>query len=157
MTQFTDDLKKLLKQDIIDLTSLKTLLEQEKNTLTTRNTDKINHLAEQKNYMVGQLENRAKIKAKLLGSSGLGIRPGHVEEVLKTLNDSELMSLWTESRNALNDCQKQNAINGGIISQSRQRVAKLMTIIRGQNKAPNLYGQQGKTQAYNSSHRIGKA
>lgn len=157
MNQFTEELKNLLKQDIIDLNALKSLLEQEKITLTTRNTQKINQLAEHKSQTVAQLESRAKLKAKLMASSGLGIRPGQVEEKLTTLNDQELMTLWKESRDQLNDCQQQNAVNGSIITQSRQRVTKLMTIIRGQNKAPNLYGQQGKTQSFNSSHRIGKA
>lgn len=157
MNQFTEELKNLLKQDIIDLGTLKSLLEQEKITLTTRNTQKINQLAEHKSHTVAQLESRAKLKAKLMASSGLGIRPGQVEEKLSTLNDQELMSLWNNSRDQLNKCQQQNAVNGSIITQSRQRVSKLMTIIRGQNKAPNLYGQQGKTQSFNSSHRIGKA
>jgi flagellar biosynthesis/type III secretory pathway chaperone len=157
MNQFTADLKKLLKQDIIDLTTLTSLLEQEKITLTTRNTQKINQLAEHKSQTVNQLETRAKLKAKLIASSGLGIRPGQVEEKLATLNDQELMSLWKDSRDQLSACQQQNAVNGSIITQSRQRVTKLMDIIRGQNKAPNLYGQQGKTQAFKSTHRIGKA
>tara|TARA_R110001592_G_scaffold60539_1_gene184147 strand:+ start:3211 stop:3684 length:474 start_codon:yes stop_codon:yes gene_type:complete len=157
MNQFTDELKDLLKQDIIDLSALKSLLEQEKITLTTRNTQKINQLAEHKSQTVAQLESRAKLKAKLMSNSGLGIRPGQVEEKLSSLNDQELMSLWQISRDQLNECQQQNAVNGSIISQSRQRVTKLMTIIRGQNKTPNLYGQQGKSQSFNSSHRIGKA
>ena len=157
MNQFTEELKKLLKQDVVDLITLKSLLEQEKITLTTRDTQKINRLAEHKSQTVSLLETRAKQKAKLMANSGLGIRPGQVEEKLSELNDRELMSLWQESRDKLNDCQQQNSINGSIISQSRQRVSKLMTIIRGQNKAPNLYGQQGKTETFNNSHRIGKA
>lgn len=157
MNQFTEDLKKLLKQDIVDLTSLNSLLEQEKITLTTRNTQKINQIAEHKSQTVTQLESRAKLKAKLMASSGLGIRPGQVEEKLASLNDQELMSLWQDSRDKLTECQQQNSVNGSVISQSRQRVTKLMSIIRGQNKAPNLYGQQGKAQTFNSSHRIGKA
>lgn len=157
MNQFTEELKKLLKQDIADLIALNSLLEQEKITLTTRNTQKINQLAAHKSQTVTQLESRAKLKAKLMTSSGLGIRPGQVEEKLAELNDSELMKLWQESREKLSTCQQQNTINGSIISQSRQRVSKLMTIIRGQNNTPNLYGQQGKAQSFNSSHRIGKA
>lgn len=157
MNHFTDELKDLLKQDIIDLSSLKSLLEQEKITLTTRNTQKINQLAEHKSKTVAKLETRAKLKAKLMSGSGLGIRPGQVEEKLSTLNDQELMTLWQTSRDQLTECQEQNAVNGSIISQSRQRVTKLMTIIRGQNKTPNLYGQQGKTQSFSSSHSIGKA
>jgi flagella synthesis protein FlgN len=157
MNHFIEDLKKLLKQDIVDLIALDSLLEQEKNILTTRNTEKINQLADHKSQTINQLESRAKQKAKLMSGSGLGIRPGQVEEKLSELNDNDLMSLWHESTNKLKTCQQKNTVNGSIITQSRQRVTKLMSIIRGQNKAPNLYGQQGKTESFNSSHRIGKA
>ena len=157
MNQFAEELKHLLKQDIVDLESLKSVLEQEKHTLTTRNTEKINQLAKEKSQTVSQLEQRAKMKAKLLANSGLEVRPGQVEAKLLTLQDTELMSLWHDSREKLSHCQQQNAVNGSIISQSRQRVNKLMMIIRGQNKTQHLYGQQGKAQAYNSSQRIGEA
>ena len=157
MNQFTADLKKLLKQDIIDLEALKSLLEQAKHTLTTRNTDKINQLAKEKSHTVSQLEQRAKMKAKLLANSGLEVRPGQVEAKLRTLQDTELMNLWQNSREKLAHYQHKNAVTGSIISQSTQRVNKLMRIIRGQNKTQHLYGQQGKAQAYNSSHRIGEA
>jgi flagellar biosynthesis/type III secretory pathway chaperone len=157
MTKFTEELKNLLKQDIVDLEQLKTLLEQEKHTLTTRNTDKINQLAKDKSQTVSQLEQRAKIKARLLAQSGLEIRPGQVEAKLQTLQDAELMDLWQHSREKLTLCQEQNAVNGSIIEQSRQRVNKIMMIVRGQNKTQHLYGQQGRTQAYNNSQRIGEA
>jgi flagellar biosynthesis/type III secretory pathway chaperone len=157
MNQFTEELKHLLKQDIVDLESLGSLLEQEKITLTTRNTDKINQLAKVKSQTINQLEQRAKMKARLLAQSGLEVRPGQVESKLLTLNDTELMSLWQDSRSKLASCQQLNAVNGSIIAQSRQRVNKLMMIIRGQNKTQHLYGQQGKAQVYNSSQRIGEA
>lgn len=157
MNQFTEELKKLLKQDIVDLTALNTLLEQEKITLTTRDTKKIDKLSEYKSQKVAMLESRAKLKATLFAKSGMGIRPGQVENKLSELNDPELMSLWHDSKEQLSACQQKNTVNGSIITQSRQRVTKLMSIIRGQNKAPNLYGQQGKAHAFNSSHRIGKA
>lgn len=157
MNQFTEELKKLLKQDIVDLIALNSLLAQERVILTTRDTQKINKLAEHKSKTISQLESRAKLKANIMTKSGLGIRPGQVEEKLAGLNDDELMSLWQESRDKLSDCQQQNSVNGSIISQSRQRVTKLMTIIRGQSKSPNLYGQQGKTETFNNSQRIGKA
>lgn len=157
MNQFAEELKHLLKQDIVDLEALKALLEQEKNTLTTRNIEKINQLAKDKSLTVSQLEQRAKAKARILAQSGLGIRPGQVESKLLTLEDAELMALWKDSRDRLANCQQQNAVNGSIINQSRQRVNKLMMIIRGQNKTQHLYGQQGKAQTYNSSQRIGEA
>jgi flagellar biosynthesis/type III secretory pathway chaperone len=157
MSQFTDQLKVLLKQDIVDLDELKKLLDQEKITLTTRNTDRIKAIAENKSQKVQQLESRAKIKAKLIANSGLGIKPGEVEQQISSLEDQELTSLWQDSRMKMDLCKDSNLVNGTIISRSMQRTTKLMSIIRGQNNRPQLYGQQGKEQNYSGSHRIGKA
>jgi len=157
MSEFTDQLKNLLRQDIVDLDALKKLLEQEKHTITTRNTDRISLLANNKSATVQQLELRAKDKAKLIARSGLGIKPGKVEDKLLTLEDSELIDLWQTSRSKMQQCKDINLVNGDVISRSLQRTNKLMKIIRGQGKAQNLYGQKGKEQSYGSSHRIGKA
>lgn len=157
MSEFTEQLKKLLRQDIVDLDSLKKLLEQEKLTLSTRNTDKINLIATNKTQTVQQLEARAKVKARLIAKSGLGIKPGHVEEKLQTLSDADLINLWQTSRDKMKECKDINYVNGSIINRSLQRTNKLMMIVRGQNKKQNLYGQQGKEQSYGSSNRIGTA
>ena len=157
MSKFTDQLKLFLKQDISDLSSLKTLLGQEKDSLKVRDNDQIQTLSQQKSELVQQIESRSKLKARLIASSGMGIRPGEVESSLNTLNDAELMRLWKESRKKLVDCKEQNSVNGNIISRSLQRTNRLMMIVRGQNKAQNLYGNQGKEQNYGGSKRIGSA
>jgi len=157
MSQFTDQLKTLLKQDISDLNSLKALLYNEKLSLKIRDNTQIQQLSEQKAQLVQQIESRSKSKARLISSSGMGIRPGEVEISLNTLNDDELMTLWKESRRKLVDCKEQNTVNGSIISRSLQRTNRLMMIVRGQNKAQNLYGNQGKEQNYGGSKRIGSA
>lgn len=157
MSEFTEQLKNLLRQDIVDLDCLRKLLEQEKSTLSTRNVDQIKLLSTNKSQTVQQLESRAKLKAKLIAKSGLGIKPGHVEEKLHTLNDADLVNLWQTSRSKMQECKDINYVNGSIISRSLQRTNKLMMIVRGQNKKQNLYGQQGKEHSYGTSQRIGQA
>jgi len=154
---FTDKLKQLLKKDIVDLEQLKLLLNSEKETLKTRNSSKIETIAQHKSQKVKQLELRAKLKAKLIASSGLEIKPGEVETTLNSLSDDELLSLWHQSRKMLQECKDSNLVNGNILNHSLQRTNKLMMIIRGQNKSQNLYGQEGKESCYSGSHRIGKA
>jgi len=154
---FKQQLKVLLKKEIIDLEALASLLYEEKETLKTRNSKQIELIAQNKSLQVEQLESRAKIKAKLMAESGLDIKPGEVEQKLNTLHDEELMGLWQSSRSKLNECKENNLVNGNILTHSLQRTNKLMMIVRGQNKSQKLYGQQGKEQSYAGSHRIGKA
>jgi len=157
MPQFIEQLKNLLKQDIVELDNLSKLLETEKETLKTRNSTQIEAIAKSKSQTVQNLESRAKLKAKLIAKSGLGIRPGEVESKLATLNDNELIKLWQSSRKKLTHCKDLNYINGNIITRTLQRTNKLMMIVRGQNNSQNLYGQKGKEHNYASSHRIGQA
>ncbi len=154
---FSVKLKNLLLQDLKDLETLKNLLEGEQEAITKRDTTTIQRVTQDKASIVATLESRTKVKAKLIASSGLGIKPGQVEIGLKRLNDSELMTLWRKTKDYSNDCQHLNAVNGNVIARSLQRTNKLMQIIRGQTQTNHLYGQQGKEQSYGGTHRIGQA
>ena len=157
MSTFIPDLKNTLKQDISDLDTLLKLLSTERTLLQTRKSDEIDAISKHKSSLVNQIELRAKAKAKLFASSGLGVRPGKVEETLRTLNDDELTSLWNVSRDKLALCKERNLVNGAIINRSLSRTTKLMNILRGKSNAPNLYGQKGREQSYAGTQRIGKA
>jgi len=157
MSQFTEQLKQLLKQDISELSNLNKLLETEKETLKTRNSQQIRAIANSKQHVIQSLESRAKLKAKLIAKSGLGIRPGEVETTLRKLNDQELIDLWQSSRDKLSACKDKNHIIGSIITRTLGRTNKLMSIVRGQNNSQKLYGQQGKESSYSGSQIIGQA
>jgi len=157
MSDFSNRLKSTLKQDQTDLNQLLSLLEEETQLLKTRESKSIEALATQKAKLVAQIEQRAKLKAKLFAQSGLGIRPGQVEPAIKKLNDEELTKLWMETREQLNLCKEKNLVNGAIISRSKQRVSRLMDIIRGKSTTQNLYGQKGKQQSFSSQQSIAKA
>ncbi|TNC79896.1 MAG: hypothetical protein C9356_16550 [Oleiphilus sp.] len=158
MPSAIENLKLLLKQDIRDLEALTSTLSAEKTALKSRDSKAIQQVTQNKSSLVQQIETRAKQKAKLLASCGLGIKPGAVTKTLESYGDEELTGLWKESVQALKQCKDQNTVNGSIISQTLQRTAKLMSIIRGQGTKPDLYGQQGKTQSVsNGQHILGKA
>ena len=157
MSQFTEQLKHLLKQDISELNNLNRTLDAEKETLKSRNSNQIQAIANSKQQIIQSLESRAKLKAKLIAKSDLGIRPGEVENTLKTLNDDELITLWQASREMLSTCKDKNHINGSIITRTLTRTNKLMSIIRGQNSSQKLYGQKGKESSYSGRQIIGQA
>ncbi len=157
MSQFISELKATLHQDISNLDTLSELLNEEKAQLRVRNSKAIDAISKRKTELVKQIEVSAKHKAKLFSASGLGIRPGQVTGAIHALGDEELSSLWRTSREKLESCKEMNHINGTVISRSLQRTQKLMSIIRGQGKSPNLYGQSGKEQRFGSGQQLGKA
>ncbi len=157
MSPFVQQLTTLLQADQADISRLEKLLTEERSALSSRDTVSINRTTEDKKNLIQAIDQRAKQKAQLLAQSGLGIRPGQVEEGLKKLNDAALITLWQETRSALERCKENNLNNGLLISRFLQRTNKLMSIIRGQGKSPSLYGQQGKETAYSGRQHLGKA
>jgi len=157
MSLDTTQLKQLLKQDLSDLDQLSQTLSHEKSLLSGRDTKAIDASTKQKQQLIKQIESRAKQKAQLLSNSGLGIKPGQVIKALDTLKDPELSALWRNSVTQLKACKERNAVNGSIIERTLQRTATLMSIVRGQNSAPKLYGNAGKTKAVSNSQILGKA
>lgn len=157
LEEFKDQLANTLKRDLEDLSNLQELLSAEKHHLIAREHQAIDQITQQKDALIKQIESRAKAKAKMLASSGLGIKPGEVTQSLAQLNSPALSELWQQSVDKLKHCKEQNEVNGRIIAMSLSRTNKLMSIIRGQSSVPALYGQQGKTHAVSGSHVLGKA
>lgn len=157
MNPITQQLNDLLELDIRDLKALQVTLDQEKEALKTRITEEIHRASKTKESLIKTIETRAKQKAKLLATSGLGIKPGHVLQALKQLGDQNLITRWEKCTALMNDCKAQNEVNGKLISSSLSRTSKLMNIIRGQSNTPKLYGQQGHTQAVSNRQVLGKA
>ena len=157
MSDSIEQLKTLVQQDISDLEQLNQVLIQEKQLLATRDVEQIKRISSQKDALVKQVETRAKQKAKLLATSGLGIKPGNVTATLETYGDQQLLTSWKASLELLDQCKRRNEVNGAIITRSQHRTAKLMTIIRGQNATPSLYGQKGKQSIMSGRQTLGRA
>lgn len=157
MSAFSENLYSLLKTDLADIEQLQKALASERTAISSRSVTDIKRITEQKQLLLQSLDQRAKQKAQLIAQSGLGIRPGQVEASISKLNDEKLIALWRKTRSALEACKEKNKTNGLMISRSLQRTNKLMSIIRGQAKAPKLYGHQGKETNFSSQQHLGKA
>ncbi len=157
MSDSIEQLKAAVTQDILDLEQLKQVLTHEKQLLATRESIQLKQVSVQKDSLVKLIETRAKQKAKLLATCGLGVKPGHVTEALEKFGDNALVKLWKQSLDLLEQCKQQNEVNGAIITRSQHRTAKLMTIIRGQNTSPTLYGDKGKTAVMSGRQTLGRA
>lgn len=156
-TILTENLIKLVEQDLTDLQKLQKFLELEAIALRERLSDKIQFCADTKSKLITQIKTRAQTKAKLMASAGVGIEAGKVKAGVDSLGSKKLSHLWEESLLKLEQCQQRNQVNGLVIQRSKLRNQKLMDIIRGQTQAPKLYGQQGSEKAYGGVNSIAKA
>jgi flagellar biosynthesis protein FlgN len=152
-----DRLKTLLKEDLNDLTHLNEILQKERSALKKRSTDSIQQISSEKSSSLKSIEYRAKQKARLFVEAGYSIKAGAFEKAVMETNDTELNTLWKTVNQALKHCKEQNTVNGTVVSHSLKRVNKLMSIIRGQNNKPNLYGASGREHAMGGMNSIAKA
>jgi len=133
------------------------VLSNEANAFVDSNSDCIKTLLNQKTDLLTSIEQRAKIKARLMAESGLGIRPGKVEKLLLTIPDPELHSLWQSVNTQLLLCKEKNKVNEKIVSHSLKRVNQMMSILRGQQNTPSLYASSGRKKSLAAGQYIGEA
>ena len=152
-----DRLKTLLQEDLNDLAQLNEILQNERSALKDRSTDNIKQISSEKSSLLKTIEYRAKQKAQLFVEAGHSLKAGAFEKVVIEINNTELTSLWEKVNQALRLCKEQNTVNGTVVSHSLKRVNKLMSIIRGQNNKPNLYGASGREHAMGGMNSIAKA
>ena len=157
MTISIDRLKTLLQEDLNDLANLNEILQKERAAIKDRSTDDIQKISAEKSSSLKSIEYRAKQKAQLFVAAGYSIKAGAFEQAVVKMNNPELNTLWTEVNQALRHCKEQNTVNGTVVSHSLKRVNKLMSIIRGQNNKPNLYGSSGREHAMGGMNSIAKA
>ncbi len=157
MEKFIELLSKLLHQDLAELDTLSRLLDDEKDAVRRRDVAQLQQLADAKQKLIGNLEQRAKNKATLLAKSPLKVRPGEVRDKLASLNNAELLKLWDEAYKSMAHCKQRNLLNGKIISLSLQRTHRLMDLLRGQGNQVTTYGNKGNSQHASGSTTIARA
>ncbi len=137
----------LLKQEETALEDLYGLLLKELVALKERNSESISELAEEKNTMLSKL-------GALDKERQLYIDTEHPDNNV-VFND-EIGTLSNEIKIRLDECKKQNSINGGIIEMSQLFNEKILDIICGNSDKQTTYSATGKNHSKNSQHSIAR-
>lgn len=153
--------RQLIEQDILVAQQLAKLLEQEHQTLQTRDSEQLNHVVVEKQHCMAKLETSAKQRGGWI--SFLAERTGMAPKdcwlrLLEELKDPALLPLWQDFQLKLNECKAHNEINGKIISRGQKTLKQLLGLLRGQNiETPRLYNASGGAHQQNASHTVIKA
>lgn len=146
-----DELKDLLSQDIRQLESLADILQQEKSCLSTSDIPRLETLTAEKNTLLGQIRDRAKLKIRLLVSMGFRPENGEPSRFILSAGLSDVHALWRGADDRLKVCHKLNSNNGRVVNHLQKRLSRLTDIFRGVAGHQTLYGAQGEQKAV--SHR----
>jgi len=141
MTSDLNSFIELLKQDLNTLSELESILKQERLHLEANDTSAINDIAVQKTPLLATIESHAVARGNWVKSCKVPL-----PKLLKLLAEKApaASKLYQQCHQKLKQVHILNEVNGRIIAASQQRVDNLMSIIRGQGKRSQLYGQNGK-------------
>lgn len=153
--QFLSD---MLRTDTAAIIELKSLLEQERQLLETRQLQGLQAIIDRKDNLLGQLRFSAKQREQILGAAGLSTDlAGWEAFLLRDGSTRFLIPEWQKITQTFIECQKANEINGKMIGRSKQTLNHLLNLLRGQVAPPTLYNQKGAAAHYSNSYSMTKA
>lgn len=129
----------LINKQILQLHKLVDLLIKEKEVLQQHNPEKLTALTNEKNILL--------IAIKEL-DDGIGRNTQFAQDKVAGILENELIKV----KELLEECKKQNSINGLIIQQSQLAVGRMKTsLLESHNKSAMTYNEKGKKSAGLSS------
>jgi flagella synthesis protein FlgN len=152
-----DELKDLLNQDILQLTTLGDILGQEKSLLSGSDVKSLASVTQEKNHHLNQIRERAKAKIRILVAMGFRPDKGEPSRFLRSAGLDEAVALWDEASERLTHCQTLNLTNGRVIAHLQKRLARLTEIFRGATGQDKLYGAKGQEEAVSHSNVLASA
>ncbi|MEJ2621445.1 MAG: flagellar protein FlgN [Candidatus Thiodiazotropha sp.] len=143
----------------IDLTQqLLKLLHQEFELLKTPPSAKLQELLEQKQQMLQQIAQCVQQHNQLMSSLGFSQDRKGTEDFIQQCPEREqLQTRWSQFTSLLEQCQKQNQINGGAVQLNQHQVAHTLDLLRGFANGDKTYGPGGESRPTSNSKSLGKA
>ncbi|MCG7927067.1 MAG: flagellar protein FlgN [Candidatus Thiodiazotropha taylori] len=134
------------------------LLRQEFELLKSPPSKKLEELLAQKQQQLQQIEQSVLQHNQLLASLGFDPDRKGTEAFIQQCPDNpQLREQWRQLTSLLEECQKQNEINGGAVQLNQHQVAHALDVLRGFADSDKTYGPGGESRPTSSSKSLGKA
>lgn len=140
------NIDQLLSLDLQHSTRLENVLREERLTLQQRDQQQLSALVEEKEQLLGKLDQSAKLRSQWLQQLGLKASADDWENLVLKQQDPSLTVRFQALNDSIKNCRELNEVNGRLIGRSQQTLAKLLNIMRGTQATPQLYGSDGSTQ-----------
>ncbi len=160
--QFTTTQREILsgiiEQELAAAESMLQLLLHEYEALTDGDPDNIKSISAEKNQQMRQMEQLLTKRNGLLRELGLAPDSAAIDSAITAMGaNSELRAKWDKLRSVTIKLQKQNDINGGIITIGQRRVKQALDILSGKENLTGTYSQEGETTFSKSNNLHTKA
>ena len=148
----------LLNDGIVQAKELNELLDKEYQSLQQVDPEPLEHITLNKQQLLSELESLSKVQDQFLTQLGYSTDRKGIESCLDQLgDDSQLKQKWHALQSLLENCQKQNEINGRVIAVSRRQTTIALDLLYGLTTGSKTYGPTGESQTDRQSNSLGKA
>jgi flagellar biosynthesis/type III secretory pathway chaperone len=136
-------IKDLLKDEVRCSDELLELLYKEREALTGNDPDIVRQIATDKQETARQLEYFSRQRNEALARQGFGVDTDALDNAIEASQDTGLKALRDKLLVVLEQCKKQNQINGSILDGSQRGIRKALDILRGQTGSTETYNKVG--------------
>ncbi len=145
-TTHRDILSGIIEQELAAAEFMLKLLSQEYEALTDGDPDKIKSISAEKSQQVRLMDQLLSKRNGLLRELGIATDSSGTDRAISAMgSNSELLAKWDKLRSVTIKLQKQNDINGGIITIGQRRVKQALDILSGKENLTGTYSQGGET------------
>ncbi len=148
LSQSCELIGRLLREELESSARLLAVLKTEHEAIAQRDTDTLQQVVADKQQLLEQLDGCHGRRVQLMQDAGLASGRESFENILSQCADagSDLASGWSEVKDMLLACQRQNQINGTVLESSRRTTHQALGILLGgQGDDTELYNQAGKS------------
>ncbi|KRT56304.1 flagellar protein FlgN [endosymbiont of Ridgeia piscesae] len=150
---------RILQRESEATEQLLVLLKQEYALLkSTAPAEQLEALNQQKEQQIINVAQAVEAHNRLLRELGLNNNGEETRKLIEQLDGSGLLQQqWQTFLKQVDASQKQNGINGGLLTLSQRQAAQGLDILRGIGENQKSYGPSGESRSHSHSHSLGKA
>lgn len=151
------ELPAVLRRQIETARVLLDVLREERTALDSRTLAKIQAAAQDKNTLISGLEAQTRELREILREAGVPDTAEDPEKVFAAPGLEPLQEMWRTLCPLLNECRRQNQVNGGKIEMSRRFAQQMLDALRGGIPSERVYGREGTAERDASTNTIAVA
>ncbi|MES9964960.1 MAG: flagellar protein FlgN [Candidatus Sedimenticola sp. 20ELBAFRAG] len=150
-------LANLLSAELATANQLKSLLEQEYETLRSGNPDQIMAVAQEKESVLQRMRQHDRDRQRFIGRISIATGKESVSAVLESLPEgSPAQKLWHELQEVASALHQQNTINGGMVALGQRHTRQALDILSGKKHDGDTYGPGGEQRGGASTDPLAK-
>lgn len=146
-----------IDNDLQETLQLLALLQQEQHAMEQRDRHGLTSIVKSKTICMDRIEHNANIRYQLLSAHQRPANESGWRQWVEEHTQPNIRDDWQKLLETLEQCRHLNEVNGRLINRGQQTLHHLLTVIRGQLEAPELYTQRGVTENCGNSHSVTKA